>query len=116
MRIESYHFGVICIDGRQYAHDVILTGDRVRKRKKKRSKPFRGPYGHTPLSLAEKIPWKCKRLIVGTGAQGGLPVLDEVKREASRRGIELTLLPTPQAIAELDRSPEETHAILHVTC
>jgi hypothetical protein len=25
-------------------------------------------YGHTPLSIAEDIPWRCRRLVVGTGA------------------------------------------------
>jgi hypothetical protein len=54
---------------------------RVSKRKKKLSKPYRNAFGHTPLSLAEPIPWKCRRLVVGTGAHGSLPVLDEVLRE-----------------------------------
>jgi len=116
MRIGAYRFGQVCIDGRTYEHDVIITGDEVRKRKKKQSKPFREQFGHTPLSLAEKIPWGCKRLIVGTGAHGGLPVMDDVKREAKRRGIELTILPTDEAIEELNQSTNETHAILHVTC
>jgi hypothetical protein len=116
MRIEQYRFGRICIDGQTYEHDVVITGDDVRKRKKKPSKRFREQFGHTPLSLAEKIPWKCKRLIVGTGAHGGLPVMDEVKREARRRGIALTILPTQDAIEELNQATEPTHAILHVTC
>jgi hypothetical protein len=28
-----------------------------------------------------RIPWKCRRLVVGTGAYGDLPVMDEVKHE-----------------------------------
>jgi hypothetical protein len=116
MRIEAYRFGKIRIDGQKYEHDVVIAGDRVRKRKKKASKRFREQFGHTPLSLAEKIPWECKRLIVGTGAHGRLPVMDEVKREASLRGIVLTILPTQDAIEELNRSTGETNAILHVTC
>jgi len=116
MRFEEFRFGSVRIDGQEYNHDVIITGDRVRKRKKRPSKPFREQFGHTPLSLAEEIPWRCKRLIIGTGAHGGLPVMEEVKQEAKLRGIRLTILPTSEAIEELNRSTDETHAILHVTC
>jgi hypothetical protein len=116
MLVEKFRFGRVRIGGRKYEHDVIIAGDEVRKRKKRSSKPFRAQFGHTPLSLEEEIPWNCKRLIVGTGAHGGLPVMEEVKREASLRGIRLTILPTQEAIEELNRSTEETHAILHITC
>ena len=55
--------------------------------RKKASKKFRDAFRHTPLSIREEIPWKCRRLVVGTGAYGGLPVMDDVKREAERREI-----------------------------
>ena len=94
---------------------LIDHGD-VSKRKKKASKKFRDDFGHTPLSLEEEIPWRCRRLVVGTGAYGALPVMKEVKREAKHRRIKLLILPTAQAIAVLRRSPDDTNAILHVTC
>lgn len=78
-------------------------------------KKFRDEFGHTPLSLEEKIPWQCRRLVVGTGG-GALPVMDDVKREAKRRRIELLIVPTIQAIEVLERDAEETNAVLHVTC
>ena len=55
---------------------------QIRKRKKKPSRPFRDAFGHTPLSVEEDIPWDCRQLVVGTGADGALPVMDEVKAEA----------------------------------
>ena len=116
MRIEEYSFGSIRIDGVSYEYDVVIDRGEVSKRKKKASKPFRGEFGHTPLSAAENIPWNCQRLVVGTGEHGALPVMDEVKREAKRRQIELVLLPTPQAIELLNSSPAQTNAILHLTC
>jgi hypothetical protein len=33
------------------------------------SKKFRDEFGHTPVSVEEKIPWRCKRLIIGTVVQ-----------------------------------------------
>ena len=116
MRIEHFTFGSIRIDGVTHEHDVVVDRGKVRERKKKPSKRFRDAYGHTPLSAEEKIPWDCRRLVVGTGADGALPVMDGVRREAAHRHVELLTLATPKAIAALQRDHEHTNAILHVTC
>jgi hypothetical protein len=116
MRFGAFTFGSIEIDGKIYEHDLMLVGGKVRKRRKGPSKSLRSRYGHTPLSLAEDIPWRCKRLVVGSGAAGALPVMEDVVEEASRRGIELIVLPTPQALRKLEKAGKDTNAILHVTC
>ena len=115
MRFERFSFGSIRIDGVTYDHDVVIDRGEVHKRKKKPSKKFRNAFGHTPLSVEEKIPWKCRRLVVGTGT-GALPVMDEVKREAKRRKIELLILTTAQAIQIMEQENDDTNAVLHVTC
>ncbi len=115
MRLETFSFGQIRIDGETYHHDVVIDRGRIRKRKKKPSKRYRDTFGHTPISVEEDIPWNCRRLVVGTG-EGALPVMDEVKREAKRRNITLVIQPTARAIETLKRQPGDTNAILHVTC
>ena len=115
MQFQSFSFGSIQIDGATYEHDIVIDRGEVRKRKKGPSKPFRDSFGHTPLSIKEKIPWKCHRLVIGTGT-GALPVMEEVKKEARRREIELFIVPTTRAIDLLKRQPAGTNAILHVTC
>ena len=115
MEFQKFSFGQIRIDGTEYGYDVVIDRGKVGKRKKKASKKFREAFGHTPLSLEEEIPWKCSRLVVGTG-EGALPVMDEVKREARRRKVELLILPTEEAIELLNQRAENTNAILHVTC
>jgi hypothetical protein len=115
MRFQKFSFGSIRIDGTTYEHDVVIDRGKVRKRKKKPSKKFRDDFGHTPLSIEEEIPWKCRRLVIGTGT-GALPVMKEVKREAQRRKIKLLILPTIEAIDKLKQRPSDTNAILHVTC
>jgi hypothetical protein len=45
-------------------HDLITGRGKIHKRKKGASRQFRGAYGHTPLSDAEDIPWRCRRLVI----------------------------------------------------
>jgi len=115
LRFEEFSFGSIRIDGVTYERDVVIDRGEVRKRKKKPSKKFREAFGHTPLSAEEKIPWKCKRLVIGTGT-GALPIMDDVKKEAKRRQVQLLMMPTAMAIEELRKNPKDTNAILHITC
>ena len=49
------------LDGVTYHHDLIIDRGKIRKRKKAASRKFRDAYGHTPLSIAEDIPWRCRR-------------------------------------------------------
>jgi hypothetical protein len=116
MHFRDFAFGSIQIDGITYEHDVVIDRGKIRKRKKKASKKFRDEFGHTPLSIEEEIPWKCKRLVIGTGAYGRLPVMKDVKLEAERRKIELLILPTARAIDTLKQETDDTNVILHVTC
>ncbi len=94
MNFGKFHFGRIEIDGVSYREE----------------------FGHTPVSVEEEIPWKCQRLVVGTGRYGSLPVMDAVKLEARRRKVDLQILPTDEAIETLAKKPKRTNAILHVTC
>jgi len=116
MQIENFTFGQISIDGATYEHDVVIDRGEIRERKKKPSKKFKADFGHTPLSVKEKIPWECERLVIGTGAHGNLPVMKEVKKEAKRLNVKVDVLPTAEAIKVLNQNPENTNAILHVTC
>ena len=116
MDFGKFRFGSIAIDGVKYEHDVVIDRGKIRKRKKKPSKKFREEFGHTPVSVDEEIPWKCQRLVVGTGRYGSLPVMDEVSLEARRRKVDLLILPTDEAIETLAKRTEGTNAILHVTC
>jgi hypothetical protein len=128
-RVRSWHpalvdatllrFGEIEVEGERYAHDVVVDAGRVSKRRKGPSKARRDEFGHTPLTAAEPLPWgpRGSTLVVGTGADGLLPIADDVEDEARRRGIDIVALPTREACALLASVPvEEVRAVLHVTC
>ena len=117
MNAQLLGFGEIEVEGKRYDADVVIERGQVRRRRKKPSRPNRDRFGHTPLSAEESIPWSGPRLIVGTGADGRLPIMAEVYELAARRNIEIVALPTESAcrlIADLE--PDEVNAVLHVTC
>lgn len=116
MKWGKCRHGFVKVDGSKYKSDVVLDRGALRKRKKKPSREFREKFGHTPVSLNEDIPWECKRLVIGTGMEGRLPVMDEVLAEAQRRAVDVVRCPTPEAVQLLRDNPPETNAILHVTC
>jgi hypothetical protein len=117
MNATFIQFGEIEIDGVRYTHDVVIAGGKIAPRDKTPSKKHRERFGHTPLSAKENIPWNCQRLIIGTGAEGALPVMNKVHTRAQEHGVALVIVPTPEAcrlLSEADTST--TNAILHVTC
>ena len=116
MSFEKFSFGSIQIDGKTFEYDVVIDRGSIRKRDKKPSKKFRERFGHTTLSLDERIPWGCQRLVIGTGRYGRLPVMEDLKQEAQRRKVELLILPTQEAIQELRHGLKGANAVLHLTC
>lgn len=117
MRATLLRFGELEIDGHRYVHDVVVEAGRVRRRKKGPSKRYRERYGHTPLSVDESLPWSAQQLIVGTGADGQLPVMPEVLDEARKRGVEVVERPTAEACRLLSADDgRRVAAVLHVTC
>ena len=117
MECRLVSFGEVEIDGQRFEHDVVIEDGRVRRRKKGPSKAHRAEYGHTPLTADERIPWSARRLIVGTGARGQLPIAPDLYREAERRGVEVVSLPTTDACQLLEEAdPGALAAVLHVTC
>ena len=117
MRVELIEFGVLELEGRRYTHDVVIEGGRCSRRRKGRSRSLRARFGHTPLSVAEDIPWGGTRLIIGTGADGALPITPEVLAEARRRGVAIEALPTRDACRRLaGLAVRDVYAVLHVTC
>ena len=113
MKIESYSFGNIVIDGNTYTSDLIIYPDRIW------DKWWRNE-GHAiheaDLStVMEKPP---ETLIIGTGDSGRLKVSDEMKNYIKSKGIKLRIAKTQDACKLYnDLSKKGTVvAALHLTC
>ena len=117
MKMRMRIFGEIEVESERYDYDLVIERGRIRKRRKKPSKPYRERYGHTPLSVEEAIPWHGKRLFIGTGMYGKLPVMSEVYAAAEKERIEVVALPTPKLCSMLIKlKSKDVNAVLHVTC
>ena len=118
MRIESTTFGTITIDGKTYEHDVLvrLSGEVV-KRKKKLSKKL---YGTSHVLSEDEARFLfergCDQVVIGSGQFGNVHLSAEAEAYFERKGCEVLLKPTPEAIHVFNRSRARRVGLFHVTC
>jgi hypothetical protein len=114
MMIESYDFGRIVVDGKEYTNDLIIFPDRVEAGWWRKA----GHQLHIE-DIEEVVEKGPDVLVVGTGYSGLMSVVAETKRYIEERGIELIIQPTKQACEtynDLIQSGKETVAAFHLTC
>jgi hypothetical protein len=114
MRIDSYSFGVMKIDGTEYRQDLIIFPDKVR------SKWWR-KQGHslTVEDLREVLESRPELLIVGTGASGLMDVPASTKKTLQDAGIEVIAQNTSQACSTFNKQAEAGRKVVgafHLTC
>ena len=118
MRIESTTFGTITIDGKTYEHDVLvrLSGEVV-KRKKRLSKRLYGTSHVLSEDEARFLFEKgCDQVVIGSGQFGNVQLSPEAEAYFERKGCEVLLKPTPEAIQMFNRSRAKRIGLFHVTC
>lgn len=114
MKIESYSFGLIKIDGREYRSDLIVYPGRVDDKWWRRE-------GHLLQleDLKDVLVLKPEILIVGQGQPGLMKVDGKVEEHCHLNNVRLTILSTDQAVKEYNRltgNSEKAIACLHLTC
>ena len=118
MRIESTTFGTITIDGKTYEHDVLvrLSGEVV-KRKKRLSKKLHGTsHVHSEEEAKFLFEKGCDQVVIGSGQFGNVHLSPEAEAYFERKGCEVLLKPTPEAIHVFNRSRAKRIGLFHVTC
>lgn len=118
MKIEGTSFGDITIDGRTYDHDVVirLDGDIV-KRKKKLSKKL---YGTSHVVSKDEAQFVFEKgaglLVVGSGQQGNVRLSPEAEAWLGKKGCEVVIQPTPEALRAFNEARGKKIGLFHVTC
>jgi hypothetical protein len=114
MRIESYDFGKITIDGKTYTSDVIILPQEIRESWWRKE-------GHCLQidDLTDVISAKPDALVVGTGYYGNMAVPAATRNFLEAKGIQVHTAKTAQAVREfneLQKNIANVVAALHLTC
>lgn len=113
MKIESYRFGQIAIEGKTYASDLIIFPDRVES-------DWWREEGHQLRKgdLDRIVRDSPEILVVGSGSSGMLRVLPETEKYLREKGIRLITEPTEKACQTYNQlgSSQKVIAALHLTC
>lgn len=110
--IEHYSFGSIRIDGKNYSHDVIVTGSKVKTW-------WRATSHEVNINDADPIlEEKPKLIIFGTGATGIMEVLPETEKYLEEQGIKVLISKTADAVKEFNQRMKEAGVVgaFHLTC
>lgn len=115
MKIESYEFGRIVVDGKEYTRDLILfsSDERVADNWWRKS----GHLLHLE-DLDDMIYDPPEVLIVGTGRYSRMRVPDKLVTQLGKRGTDVRVIPTTEACKLYNEiGPErDVVAALHLTC
>lgn len=116
--IDRTKFGSITIEGKIFRHDVVIRlNGKVKKRKKKLSKAIYGTSHTISVDEARHVYQKgAEGLIVGGGQYGLVKLSEEAADYFERKGCQVTLLPTPEAIQAWNEAEGEVIGLFHVTC
>ncbi|MCR4396313.1 MAG: MTH938/NDUFAF3 family protein [Candidatus Saccharicenans sp.] len=112
MRIESYSFGRLVIEGKTYAADLIIVGEEILPNWWRRE-------GHSlcPEDLKLIIERKPEILVIGTGAYGAMDVPYETEKFLEEEGIEVIWKPTGEAVDIFNSiSGRKKAGAFHLTC
>jgi len=110
--IDSYDFGHISIDGKEYTHDVIILENKIID--------WWRNEGHFAQAVDFKdIPDDIEVLVIGTGASGVMKVADEVFEHFKQKKIKVIAEMTGDAVKTFNRLKEEKKkaaGAFHLTC
>jgi hypothetical protein len=114
MKIDSYSFGKIKINGTPYTSDVIIYPDHV-------DPTWWREEGHrlAVSDLGTVLKSKPEAIVIGTGYMGALLVPEETKSFLHTRGVRVLIERTRKAVElfnDLQQQKRQVIALLHLTC
>jgi hypothetical protein len=113
MKIDSYSFGAIVIDGKTYTTDVVVFPDRVKEDWKREEE-------HRPQisEFADIVKASPDVLVIGTGYAGVMSIADQIRNFLTSKGIDVRVEKTTKAVELFNslQGKEKTIAALHITC
>ncbi len=113
MKIESYSFGSLVVDGRSFNSDVIIYPDRV-------DDSWWRDEGHSVSidDIRDIVDFNPRALVIGKGSPGLMSVPESTREFVQSKGIELVVQGTGKACKTYNElsGTKKVVAALHLTC
>jgi len=110
--IDSYTFGSIVIDGKEYNHDVIVYKDKI-------DSWWREQGHNVTIDDLKKLPGGIEVFVMGNGASSCCAFPDESKKYLEKKGIEVIIEDTGMAYKTYNKLVKEGKNVaggFHLTC
>lgn len=116
-KIDSFNFGFIVVDGKQYTYDVLILPDGTVK-EREQGKARLGSHTITRNEIENIYKLRPDVILVGTGTSG-LAKLSGSAKVLEGAGLNLVVLPSSLAVAKFNQLTDDgkrVAALIHVTC
>jgi hypothetical protein len=117
-KIDSFNFGFIVVDNKQYAYDVIILPDGTVKERDSR-KGRLGSHSIARSEIEALTRLEPDMILIGTGVEGMARLAHDAEFYLLKPDLNLTLLPSPQIVKKYNQyidDGEKVAALIHVTC
>jgi hypothetical protein len=117
-KINSFNFGFIVVDEKQYAHDIIILPDGTIKDRE----AGKGRLGSHTISKSEVetlIREEADVVLIGSGVQGMARLAHDAERYMTLPDLNITVLPSSQIVKKFNQhidDGDKVAALIHVTC
>ncbi len=116
--INSFNFGFIVVDGKQYVYDVIILPDSTVK-EREATKARLGSHNITWDDVAGIVKKQPEVIVIGTGTSKIARLSGETEENLRQANVNLLVLPSFQAVDKFNQLVSEgkrVAALIHITC
>ena len=117
-KVNNFSFGSIVIGDKKYSRDVLIFADGSIEQRQGGIWMF-GAHNIKQQEIEKLLKGKPETVIVGTGTGNKARLSPEVESWAKEKKLELTILPSYEAVTKLNELADQTRkvaAIIHITC
>ena len=118
IKIDSFSFGSIVIEGKKYGHDVLLFPDGMVRERKGGLWKF-GSHTIRKEEIEELVKANPEVIIVGTGTNGRAKLAPDADSLVQETKVDRAILPSQEAVEKLNQLVGEgkrVAALFHITC
>jgi hypothetical protein len=117
-KIDSFNFGFIVVDDKQYAYDVVILPDgTVKERNSGKGRLGSHSIARSEIEALTKV--QPDVILIGTGVHGMARLARDAEHYLMEPELNVTMLPSPQIVRKFNQSIDEGEkvaALIHVTC